>query len=135
MPPLLNLFCLLGPSISVLYHAHACMRCPLDISNFLRSLLFPILLFSSTSFHNSLKKVFLSLLAILWNSAFSWVCFSLSSLLFAPVLSSAMCKASSDYHFAFLNSFSLGWFWLLPPVRFETLSSVFWALCLPDIIP
>ena len=36
-----------------------------------RSLVFLILLFSSISFHWSLRKAFLSLLAILWNSAFS----------------------------------------------------------------
>ena len=35
-----------------------------------RSLVFPILLFSSISVHWSLRKAFLSLLAILWNSAF-----------------------------------------------------------------
>ena len=40
-----------------------------------RSLVFPILLFSSISLHWSLRKAFLSLLAILWNSAFRWVCF------------------------------------------------------------
>ena len=34
-----------------------------------RSLVFPIQFFSSTSLHYSLKKAFLSLLAILWNSA------------------------------------------------------------------
>ena len=38
-----------------------------------RSLVFPILLFSSISLHWSLRKAFLSLLAILWNSAF-WKC-------------------------------------------------------------
>ena len=38
-----------------------------------RSLVFPILSFSSISLHWSLRKVFLSLLAILWNSAFRWV--------------------------------------------------------------
>ena len=48
-----------------------------------RSLVFPILLFSSISLHWWLRKAFLSLLAILWNSAFQWVylsfllCFSL----------------------------------------------------------
>ena len=46
------------------------MKCSLGISNFLkRSLVFPILLFSSISLHWLLKKAFLSLLAILWNSA------------------------------------------------------------------
>ena len=37
-----------------------------------RSLVFPILLFSSISLHWSLSKAFLSLLAILWNSEFKW---------------------------------------------------------------
>ena len=35
--------------------------------------MFPSLLFSFISLHHSLKKAFLSLLAILWNSALSWV--------------------------------------------------------------
>ena len=56
---------------------------PLVSLSFLkRSLVFPILLFSSISLHWSLRKVFLSLLAILWNSAFKWVYLSFSSLLF-----------------------------------------------------
>ena len=67
-----------------------------------RSLVFPILLFSSISLHCSLKKAFLSLLAILWNSAFSWVYLSPSTLLFTSLFSSAICKASSNNHFAFL---------------------------------
>ena len=37
-----------------------------------RYLVFPILLFSSISLHWSLRKAFLSLLVILWNSAFKW---------------------------------------------------------------
>ena len=40
-----------------------------------RSLVFPILLFSSISLHWSLRKAFLSLLAILWNSAPLSTCF------------------------------------------------------------
>ena len=40
---------------------------------FKRSLVFPILLFSSISLHWSLRKAFLSLLYILWNSAFRQV--------------------------------------------------------------
>ena len=47
-----------------------------------RSLVFPIL-FSSISLHWSLKKAFLSLLAILWNSAFRYLYLSFSPLLFA----------------------------------------------------
>ena len=73
-----------------------------------RSLIFPILLFSSISFHWSLRKAFLSVLVILWNSAFKWEYLSFSPLLFASLLFTAICKASSDSHFAFLHSFSLG---------------------------
>ena len=46
-----------------------------------RSLVFPVLLFSSVSLPWSLRKAFLSLLAILWNSAFRWVYLSFSPLL------------------------------------------------------
>ena len=57
---------------------------------------------SSISLHWSLRMAFLSLLAILWNSAFKWVYLSFCPLLFASLLFSAFCKASSDNHFAFL---------------------------------
>ena len=50
-------------------------------------LMFSILLFSSVSLNCSLKKTFLSLLAILWNSAFIWVYFSFSPLPRASLLS------------------------------------------------
>ena len=75
-----------------------------------RSPVFPILLFSSISLHWSLRKAFLSLLAILWNSAFKGVYLSFSSLLFTSLLFSAICKASSENHFAFLHLFFGGWF-------------------------
>ena len=73
-----------------------------------RSLVFPILLFSSISLHWSLRKAFLSLLVILWNSAFRWVYLSFSPLSLASLHFSAICKASSDSHFAFLHFFSMG---------------------------
>ena len=66
-----------------------------------RSLVFPILLFSSISLHCSLRKHFLSLLAVLWNPAFSWVYLSFSPLPLASLFFSAICKASSDSHFDF----------------------------------
>ena len=66
-----------------------------------RSLVFPILLFSSISLHCSLWKTFLSLFAILWNSAFRCVYLSFSLLPFASLLFWAICKASSDDHFVF----------------------------------
>ena len=71
-------------------------------------LVFPILLFSSISLHWSLRKAFLSLLAILWNSAVKWVYLSFSPLLFTSLLFIVICKASSDSHFAFLHFFFLG---------------------------
>ena len=73
-----------------------------------RSLVFPTLLFLSISLHWSLRKAFLYLLAILWNSAFSWIYLSFSLLPFTSLLFSAICKPSSDNHFAFLHFFFLG---------------------------
>ena len=51
-----------------------------------RSLVFPILFFSSISLHWSLRKAFLSLLAILWNSVFKWEYLSFSPSLFTSLL-------------------------------------------------
>ena len=65
------------------------------------------MLFSSISLHCSLKKAFLFLLAILWNSAFSWVHLSLSPLPYASLLFSVIGKASSD-NFSFLHFFFFG---------------------------
>ena len=42
------------------------------------------------------------------NPAFRWVYLSFSSLPLASLLSSAICKASSDNHFAFLHFLFLG---------------------------
>ena len=52
-----------------------------------------------------LKKAFLSLLFILWNSPFSWVYLPLSPLPFVSLPFSAICNASSDNHFAYLHFF------------------------------
>ena len=73
-----------------------------------RSLVSSILLFPSISLHWSLRKAFLSLLAILWDSVFRWVYLSFSPLPFASLLFIAICKAFSDNHFAFLHFFFLG---------------------------
>ena len=56
----------------------------------------------------ALRKAFLFLLAVLWNSAFRWVYLSFSSLPLASLLFSAICKASSDNCFAFFLFFFLG---------------------------
>ena len=70
-----------------------------------RYLGFSILLFSSICLHWSLKKAYLSLLAILWNSALKWVYLAFSPLPLAFLLFSDICIASSDNHFAFLQFF------------------------------
>ena len=73
-----------------------------------RSLVFPILLFPTISLHWSLRKAFLSLLAILWNSALKWVYLSFSPLPFTSLHFIAVCKVSADNHLAFLHFFFLG---------------------------
>ena len=66
---------------------------------------------------------------ILWNSAFKWEYLSFASFLFASILFTAVCKASSDYHFAFLHFFSMGMVLSLSPVQSqEPLSVVLQAL-------
>ena len=103
-----------------------------------RSLVFPILLFSSISLHWSLRKSFLFLLAILWSYAFKWVYLSFSPLPLASLLFIAICKASSDNHFAFLHFFFLGMvlIFVLPPVQcHEHLFIVLQGLGLSDLIP
>ena len=72
-----------------------------------RSQVFPIILLSCISWHWSLRKAFLSLPANLWNVAFKWVILSFSPLPFTSLLFSAICKVSSDNHFAFLHFFFL----------------------------
>jgi len=97
---------------------------------------FPLLLFSSISLHRSLMKALLSLLAIFWNSAFKWVYLSFSPLPLASLLFSAIYKAFSDNHFAFLHFFFLAWFLSLPAIQcHEPPSIVLQGLCLSDLIP
>ena len=72
-----------------------------SLNFFKKFLVFPILLFSYISLHWSMRKALLPLLAILWNSAFKWEYLSVAPLLFTSLLLTAVCKASSDNHFAF----------------------------------
>ena len=84
------------------------MKCSLDISNFLEeisSLCHSV--FSLYFFALDTEEGFL-LCPILWKSIFKWVYLSFSPLLLASLLYSAICKASSDNHFAFLHFFFLG---------------------------
>ena len=101
---------LLGPvhTTSVLYCAHLCMKCSLDISNFLEeisSLSHSIVLLYF--FALITEKSFLLSPAILWNSAFRGICLSFSPLPLASILFSVICKAYLDNHFAFLHFFFL----------------------------
>ena len=77
------------------------MKCSLDISNFLEmisSLSYSIVFLY---FFALITEAFLSLLAILWNTAFKCIYLSFSPLPFASLLFNAIYKASSDSHFAF----------------------------------
>ena len=110
--------CMDSPSrISVLNHVLA-SNVPLiypyfleEITSLSHSIVFPL------SLHCAFKKAFLSLLGILWISAFSWIYLSFIPLPFMSLLPSAIWKASSDDYFAFLYFFfSFGMVWSLPPV-------------------
>ena len=103
-----------------------------------RSLDFPTPLFSSISLHWSLRKAFLSLLAILQNFAFKWVYLSFSPLPFTSLIFTAICKASSNNHFAFLHFFFFLhlflWSWSLPLVQCYILPSIVFRHSLYQII-
>ena len=77
-----------------------------------RSLVLPVLLFSSISLHWSLRKAFLSLLSVLWKSAFRWVYLSLgihvSFPLNLPTPSHPIprLEAVTDYRFELLASYT-----------------------------
>ena len=100
-----------------------------------RSLVFPILLFSSIYLHWSLVEAFLSL-TILWNSAFKWVCLSFSPWLLLLFFSQLFSSPFQTTTFPFLHFFSWGWFWSLSPIQFyEPPSTVPQVLCLSDQNP
>ena len=63
---------------------------------------------SSSSSFALITEEGLFFLAILWNSAFKWVYLSFSLLPFASLIFTAISKALSDNHFAFLHFLFLG---------------------------
>ena len=71
-----------------------------------RSLVFPILLFSSISLHYSLRKTLLSLLAILWNSASNGCIFPFLLCLLHLFLSQLFVRPPQP--FCFLHFYFLG---------------------------
>ena len=101
-----------------------------------RSLIFSILLFSSISLLWSLRKSFLSLLAILWNSAFKWGYLSFSPLLLLLFFSQLFVRPPQTIILPFCISFPWEWSWSLSPVQcHEPPSIVHQALCLSDLVP
>ena len=85
------------------------MKCSLGVSNYLEEI---------SHISSSIVSLFLCIdhwgrlsylsLLFFWNSAFKWIYLSFSPLPFPSVLFTAICKASSDNHFAFLHFFFLG---------------------------
>ena len=112
LPSLLNIFCFCYVhTISVFYCAHLCIKIPFASLIFLkRFLVFPILLFSSISFHLSPRKSFLSLLALLCNSALRWVSLFFSPLLLLLFFSQLFVRPPQAAIFSFCISFSWWWF-------------------------
>ena len=90
---------------------------PLVFLIFLKRSLFPILLFSSISLHWQLRKAFLSLLAMLWNSAFRWSIFPFVLCLLLLVFSQLFVSPPQITILSFCISSSWGWFWSSPPVQ------------------
>ena len=96
-----------------------------------RSLVFHILLFASISCIDCWERLSYLFLLYLWKSVSRCLYLSFSPLLFTSLLFTAICKASSDSHFAFVHFFSWRWSWVLSPVQcHEPPSTVHQALCI-----
>ena len=96
-------------AVSVLYCAHLWIKCTFDISSFLkRSQVFPCLF--SPLFLYIVRWKRPSCIPLLFSGSLHLVLvyLSLSPLLFVALLSSAICKASSDNHFTFSHFFFFG---------------------------
>ena len=96
-------------ALSVPYYAHLCLKCSLGISNFHEAISSLSLSIVFLYFFSLNAEEGLSLLAILWNSAFKWVYLSFSPVSFISLLFTAICKASSGNHLPFCISFSWRW--------------------------
>ena len=102
------LLLLLIHTISILYCAHPWIKISLGIYNFLEEV--------SGLSHSIVVLYFFALITeegflispcSFWSSAFKWEYLSFSPLPFTSLLFTAICKASSGNHFAFLH-FSFG---------------------------
>ena len=138
LPPLLNLFCICYVlTISILFCVHLSMKYSLDISYFVEEISSPShSLFSSISLHCSLKKPFLSFLAILWSSAFRWIYLFFLLCLLLLFFSQLSVRPPQTTILPSCISFSSEQFWSLPAVQcYKPPSIVLMELCLPDLIP
>ena len=90
-------------------YIHLCMKCSFGISNFLEEIsrLSHSIVFLYF-FALVLRKAFLSLLAILWNSAFKWVYLSFSTLPFIFFFSQLFERPPQTTILHFCISFFLG---------------------------
>ena len=105
------------PFLSYVEHIFA-SNVPLVSLIFLkRCLVFPILLFSSISLHWSLRKAFLSLLAILWNSASDGYVFPFLFCFWLLFFSQIFVRPPQTAILSFCISFSWGWSCSLSPVQ------------------
>ena len=110
LPPLLNIFCLLGPHISFLCYGHLCTKFSHAIFNFLEEIsslshsvvfLYFLALITEEDFHLSL--LFFGILHSKGCIFLFLLCFLLLFFI------TGICKASSDNHFPFYISFSWRW--------------------------
>ena len=95
-----------------------CMKCSLGISDFLEEISsLSHFLFSSISLHWSVRKAFLSLLAVCWNSAFKWYIFPFLLYLSLLFYSQLFLSPPQTTILPFCISFPWGWSWSLPPIQ------------------
>ena len=103
------------------------------------SLVFPILLFSSISLPCPLRKVFLSLLTILWNYAFRWMYLSFSPLSFTSLLYFSLLFSSQVFvrppQITILPFFFFGMVWITTSCTVSWISTHSSSGTLSDIIP
>ena len=106
-----------------------------SLNFFKRSLGIPIL-FSSIFLHWSLRKAFLSPLAIFWTLHSDAYIFPFLLCLSLLYFSQLFVRPPQTTIFTFCIYFSWGWSWSLPPIQcHKPLSIVLQALCLTDLIP
>ena len=121
--------------MSVLYHAYFCMKCFLDIFNFLEDISsLPQSIVFIYSFHYLRRSSYLPLpfSGTLHSVGYIFPFLPCLSLLFFPQL---FVKPPQTTTLSSCISFSLGWFWSLPPVQcYKYLLIVLQALFLPDLI-